>query len=185
MAWIDGAQTPTPAEGGGRQDLRESGRIGGHRGTFLFCCPESPKRIYPWKILFSIQNDQANDCGAYSSNQCSFWNHFPKDLKDECVHSPSSPPAPPPGGPGGICPSLPWSIAQFLEQFFVHTALPCLPMGILINFYAVTGFFFSFHPHRLVLHHVEGNYTFIYYVVSNIKPRKLYQRQQLFNHPSR
>ena len=44
---------------------------------------------------------------------------------------------------------------------------------------------FLSHPHLLVLHHVEGNYTFIYYTSPNIKPRKLYQRQQLFNHPSR
>lgn len=40
-------------------------------------------------------------------------------------------------------------------------------------------------PHLLVLHNVEGNYTFIYYTSPNIKPRKLHQRQQLFNHPSR
>lgn len=44
---------------------------------------------------------------------------------------------------------------------------------------------FLSHPHLLVLYHVEGNYTFIYYTSSNIKPWKLYQRQQLFNHPSR
>ena len=44
---------------------------------------------------------------------------------------------------------------------------------------------FLSHPHLLVLHHVEGNYTFIYYTSPNIKPQKLYQRQQLFNHPSR
>lgn len=78
---------------------------------------------------------------------------------------------------------LSWSTAD--SPFFVRAALPCLPIGILINFYAVIGFFFLPHLHRLVLHHVEGNYTFIYYIASNIKPRKLYQRQQLFNHPSR
>lgn len=78
---------------------------------------------------------------------------------------------------------LSWSTAD--SPFFVRAALPCLPIGILINFYAVIGFFFLPHLHCLVLHHVEGNYTFIYYIASNIKPRKLYQRQQLFNHPSR
>lgn len=44
---------------------------------------------------------------------------------------------------------------------------------------------FLSHPHLLVLHHVEGNYTFIYYTSPNIKPQNPYQRQQLFNHPSR
>ena len=44
---------------------------------------------------------------------------------------------------------------------------------------------FLSQAHLLVLHHVEGNYTFIYYTSPNIKPQKLYQRQQLFNHPSR
>lgn len=44
---------------------------------------------------------------------------------------------------------------------------------------------FLSHPHLLVLHNVEGNYTFIYYTSPNIRPWKRYQRQQLFNHPSR
>lgn len=186
MSWIRGTQKPTSAERGGRQDLRELGRIRGHRGRNI---PASlnRKRIYPLKTPFNIQNDAANDSSAYSNYQCWFWNRFPEDLKNECVSVSHPSPAPPPNKPGGICSSSPpflsWSIAD--SPFFVHTVLPGLPMGILINFYAVIGFFFLPHLHCLVLHHVEGNYTFIYYMASNIKPRKLYQRQQLFNHPSR
>lgn len=96
-------------------------------------------------------------------------------------------PAHPPSKPGGICSSLP--LVSILVNGRQPILCSCSP-ALLTNrdpnkFLCCYRIFFLPHLHRLVLHHVEGNYTFIYYIASNIKPRKLYQRQQLFNHPSR
>lgn len=44
---------------------------------------------------------------------------------------------------------------------------------------------FLSQAHLLVLHHAEGNYTFIYYTSPNIKPQKTIPKTVLFNHPSR
>lgn len=87
----------------------------------------------------------------------------------------------------GICSSLPLvSILVNCRQPILCSRSPALLTNRDPNkFLCCYRIFFLPHLHCLVLHHVEGNYTFIYYIASNIKPRKLYQRQQLFNHPSR
>lgn len=71
------------------------------------------------------------------------------------------------------------------RQLILCSHSPALPTNGDPNTFLCCSRIFPPHPHCLVLHHVRGNYTFIYYVASNIKPWKLYQRQQLFNHPSR
>ena len=112
-----------------------------------------------------------------------------KGVQNESTYplSPLPPPAPAsPQSSWWSLISIVWdSVLVNLRQTILcshNTALPINgnPNKILCSYRT-----FLSPPHLLVLHHVEGNYTFIYYTFPNIKPRKLYQRQQLFNHPSR
>lgn len=135
--------------------------------------------------LLNMQHYKVNDFGWFYCYQCGPWNYFHKDVKNESTYPLSYPPTSLQTGWWNLFfVALDSILVNFRQTILCshNTALPSNgdPNKILCCYRT-----FLSHPHLLVLHHVEGNYTFIYYTPPNTKPWKLYQRQQPFNHPSR
>lgn len=181
---IYGAQTPTPAGGGGRQDLRESGGFRGHHRTLLlpWVCSKNP--LFENNSLRSRMARQMILVLSPMTGVGSETTFLKLWRMSVSVCSPSPPPHLLQPAPGGFILHCLVSILVSCKQHSLCSHGPALLTdGYPNKFLYCYRIFFPPHPHRLVLQHVGGNYTFIYY--ANIKPRKLYWRQQLSNHPSR
>lgn len=113
--------------------------------------------------LLNMQHYKVNDFGWFYCYQCGPWNYFHKDVKNESTYPLSYPPTSLQTGWWNLFfVALDSILVNFRQTILCshNTALPSNgdPNKILCCYRT-----FLSHPHLLVLHHVEGNYPFIYY----------------------